>query len=317
MPLCKCNLGLLNTGLAACAPSQLPQVFKKLGLINLVANDGTVNRTQASNVNNLTWATALINNADVSKRLFVTPEFKNITTTKADAVFETFDDDSKFFVREGLREFKGGLPKCPPRYKTVLESARCNVMGTYFFDTVGNQVGLLKVDKFGVSDGYLYPIPFNTQSVYANVQFATDKTNTDLMVQFDFPTYIDDGLFGMITANDFPDFNWNTLQGMITAIMSQQAAHRSTTTFSVQINTLDGGIDSIIAVPGLVKANFTLYDITSAAAIVITSTTEDATTPGLYHFVIPVTTNTDILQLTPLLPGIDFSQAPTVAIALS
>ena len=67
--LCVCGDGMSNTGFPNCIKT--PQVIKKAIFVQLVANDGTLNKVDPATMSTLSAFTALINHADTSKRCLI------------------------------------------------------------------------------------------------------------------------------------------------------------------------------------------------------------------------------------------------------
>lgn len=285
--LCICNNGLSNTGLPLCVKVQ--KVIKKFVFVPLVADDGTLNYVNPASTLDSSWVQALINNTDKSKRWFPTPEIKNIDTPKENPVYESYNDASSNFIREGVRKFEGLIPLCPPMYKSKLESVRCNQgnVGIYLIDLEGNLVGLTNG-----SDSYLYPIPINDQSLVANVKFGNDTTTTGIMLTFEFPAYLNDGNIRMIASNSFSDFSMLTIKGLLD-VSYEQVGSSTSTTFTIDISLTDAAIiGDPIAVEGLVAADFAssvggatskIRNTTDGADVAVT-VAESATVPGRYTF---------------------------------
>lgn len=302
--ICICGNGLSNTGLSLCL--RLPKVIKKAIFVQLQSNAGVLTKVDPATVLNKAWMTALINNVDKSLRFFPTVEIKNVTTDKADAVFEKYDDDSSNFVRESVRTFKGLIPVCPPSYKAKLESVRCNNnTGVYFVDIDGNLIGLSNN-----VDGSLYPIPVNAQSIYAGVALGTDKSTTGIMLSFEFPASTDDASIWLISSAAFTDFNLNFISGLLDA--TGVASGITATGFTMKLSVRSSAADQPIPVQGLLLSNFVLKN--GGTTVTPTSVTETA--PGTYVFVMPSQTSASILSLTPTLAGFDFSTVALVPILI-
>jgi hypothetical protein len=281
--ICVCNNGIGNTALPNCGLT--PKVIKKVIFVPLASNAGVLNKIDPATTLNLSWVNALLNNADKSLRWFPTPEIKNIDTPKADPVFEKYEDGSSNFIREDVRKFAGLLPICPPMYKAKLESVRCNnATGVYLVDIEGNMIGL----KNG-TDGYLYPMPINAQSIVAKVVLGNDKSTTSIMLDFEFPASMQDADIYMISGAAFTDFSPLAIGGLLDVNIAYSAIGAGTVTAT--ITTPSPALNAPIAVQGLVSANFVssvtgvaskLRDTTSNADVAITTVTE--TTPGVYVF---------------------------------
>ena len=299
--LCKCGDSIANLGLPGCAP--IASALTKLIVVPLYSSTGVATSINPANVNNKAWITALVNNVDKSLRYQIMPSIKNITTDKSEATFEDFDDKSQSFVIEGVRTFKGILVNCPPKFKSKLESIRCQTgnAGVYEVDLNGSAMGL----NFG-TDNLLYPKPIDTGSLYAMVVNGDYKKAGQIMLSFNYPAFVNDASFAMISANDFPDFSFNSLPGILDADIAAVGVP-STSVIVVDVLTVYGALDQKAPISGLLIANFTdpvnvttshVYDATSAVSHAITSVTESATTPGRYTITLTVATTTlDNIQI--------------------
>jgi hypothetical protein len=307
MALCKCGDGLQNTGFPNCIKT--PKVIKKAIFVQLVANDGTLNKVDPATMTTLSAFTALVNHADKSKRWYPTPQLKNITTPKDDAVYEKYEDDSSNFIRESIRKFNALLPNAPAQFKDRFESIRCvNNTGVYLVDVEGNLVGLTNG-----SDDYLYPLPVNAQSAYGKYDLATDKTTSQLMLMFEFPSTMRDGLIRLVAATTFTDFTMISLSGLQDA--KGVVSGVSTTGFTLKLGVESAEVGKTVPVQGILIGGFVLKEVSpTPSTITITSVTETAA--GTYVFVMPAQTSADVLSVTPTLAGYDLSTVPAVTITV-
>ena len=282
-------------GLPGCAP--VAKAITKLIFVNLVDDTGVLTKIDPANNNNKAWFVALQNNADKSKRFQLTPTIRNIDTPKGEATFETFEDKSMNFIIEDVRKFKGVLPTTPGKYKGKLESVRCQTgnVGVYEIDLEGNVLGL----NFG-NDGYLYPKPIDAQSLVATYAAGNYKNTSGITLEFNYAVFIQDATFQMITANNFPDFSFNSIGGVVDVDLSI-ATPGTTTVLVLDLFTVYGALDAKAPVTGLATANFTspntgatgkVFDITSGVDHVITSAVESLTVPGRYTITLTVATTT-------------------------
>lgn len=309
--ICECNNGLGNTALPLCETIQ--KVIKKIIFVPLASNAGVLNKVDPAGTLNLAYANALLNNADKSLRWYPTPEIKNIDTPKSDPVFEKYEDDSSNFVREGVRKFTGLLPLCPPLYKAKLESIRCNnATGVFLVDIEGNLIGIKKG-----TDGYLYPMPINAQSVVGKVILGNDKATTSIMLEFEFPASMEDASIRMITGDSFTDWSPLNINGLLDANVAFSASGISSTVITATITTPSPALDAPIAVQGLVVANFVSSVTGTASKIRNTSDGADVTlasavesSAGVYvlTFTSTVTKN---MVLFASLAGYDFANLKT------
>ena len=97
----------MNTG-HRCSP--LFEVAAIIVAVPTFDSLGVKNSIPLASVLNQAFFDALINQVDESKRWRPFPLMKNIEDVRAEATFFEFDDNSKEFVHEGSREFKGLIP---------------------------------------------------------------------------------------------------------------------------------------------------------------------------------------------------------------
>lgn len=270
--ICVCNNGIGNTGLPLCV--QLQKVIKKVIFVQTVSNGGVITKIDPATTLNKLWVTALLNNSDKSIAWFPTPEIKNIDTPKSDPVFQKFEDDSSNFVREGVRQFAGLIPSCPPMYKAKLETVRCNAnTGVYLVDIEGNLIGM----KVG-TDGFLYPLPINAQSIVAKVVLGNDKNVTSVMLDFEFPAFMNDADIRMIAGSAFPDFSPLTIAGLLD--VNAKLVSVTDTVLTIDLSTPSPDLSAPITIQGWVTADFLssntstlgkIYDVTDTVDKTITA----------------------------------------------
>ena len=296
---CSCDVSLSNTGTPNCVP--IGSVIKKLVLVSLVADDGTPNFIDTTVPINQAYIDARINDADASKRWYITPDIKNVTSDKADSVFEEFDDASKIFIRQGLRSFTGLMPKQSPTLLGQLENWRCAEFGVFAIDKDGNLLGVQTIADT------LYPIQIDAPSWNPTLMFGTDSTVQKIQLTFDFSLNVEDSTLQMITAPEIAPVNLLTVEGLLDVNSTYNTI--STTGFKAVLTTKFGTAITKQAVKGLVSGDFALYNVTDLASVTIISATEFP--DGTYAFTFAAQTSSDVLRLTPTKNGFDF--APVVA----
>lgn len=275
--LCNCNVGLGNTGLPNCFP--IADVAKRLILVPLFAYDGTRNEYLATTTFNEAYFQARVNDTDVSKRWFPTPDVENIEDVRADAIIETFNSGKKVFIQQGDRNFKGVLPQGTPEYLDKLDDAGCVRFGILVIDKSGNLIG-----NGGSHAGYIRPIEVEKGTWYVRYVKAQDKETSKIQIDFQWAMIEDDANLRMLSAGSMNGYDIFDLQGLID-VYPQTPTGNTPTTFTIKMLTSFGDIADPEVVKGLVKADFSLYDNTGSASVTITSVTE--ATDGSYSFVIP------------------------------
>lgn len=296
MKACNCNASLNNTGLPTCQP--IINVIKRVILVPLFDNSGAANAVSLSATFNQAFFDALINQTDGSKRWYPLPEMKNVTSPKADTIYQTFDDGSKIFIREGIRSFTGIIPKQSTNYLDKLKSARCREFGVYLVDKDGNLIGTISADGT-----QLLPIQVDNASWNPIYGFGTDTTVSQVVVGFDFNIDMADEDLRMITAADITPVNLSLLRGLLDLHAVYSAI--STTGFTAKINTDFGSVLNPIVAKGLLTTNFTLQNLTTPAAVPILTFTDNQ--DGTYAFTYAAQASGDELELTGNKSGYDFS----------
>lgn len=294
---CKCAYSLNNTGVD-CLP--LMSQSEKLYIMPLFGVDGvTLNYIDVSTfplTSNL--FTTMVNEANAQDRLFPLPEHKNAKSERGESTYDSFDDDTKVFVKQGVRTNtiiiagKAATPKLAGK----LEALRCAEFGLYIGDSKRQLTG----SSHGET-GKLYPVKVDAQTWDVKYIFAESKTIARIEIKFDWAVDELDKDLITLTAEELPT-NILRLEGLkdITSVVSS----KSTTGFVLKLKTEFGDISDPILVKGLVKADFALYNVTDSAPVVITTADE---VNGVYTFIYPAQTTGDVLRLTPTKNGYDFS----------
>ena len=281
---CKCDLGLSNTGKPNCVTLQ--SVTSKLVLVPLKDSTGAKNYLDLATTINEATFTALINQADSSKRWFPLGLFENVEMAKADSTFEEAPSGRKVFIKQGKRSFAGELWNETPQLLGKIQDNRCVDFGVYVVDVNGNLIG----SKVGTK---LYPIPVDNESFEAKLMFATDSTAQKVMVAFDFYRLFDESSLWLVTSDE-ASLDFNNLEGLLDVNL---AIATISATGAVATLTLDYGTAlNAIKVKGLVVADLALFNVTDNASVTITSATEGA--DGVYTLVFPSQTSADVLKLS-------------------
>jgi hypothetical protein len=301
---CSCDVSLSNTGTPNCVP--IASVIKKLVLVSLVADDGTSNFIDTTDTLDEAYFLAKINHADPSKRWYVTPEIKNVTSEKADSVFEEFDDASKIFIRQGKRSFTGIMPKQTPTLLGQLENWRCAEFGVYAIDKDGNLIGVQSVADT------LYPITIDAPSWNPTLLFGTDSVVQKIQLTFDFSLNVNDSTLQMITASEVAPVNLISLEGLLDVNSTYSSI--STTSFKAALSILYGTAITKQPVKGLVAGDFALYNVDDAASVTILTAVESPS--GTYTFTYAAQGSGENLRLTPTKNGYDFSNVVASLISI-
>lgn len=308
MTLCKCNSTLGNTGRPGCEA-----LFKQAsGLIFTEYRDstGAINFIDLTTTLNSAYWSGKTNQVDYSKRFFPTQGIKNWEAPREEGVYETWDDGTKNFVRDGVRSANYISPKGTASFIKKFSNYRCKDIGVFVIDKVGNLRGSFQeADK-------LYPIRLSPETFTTVLDWANGSQNERIPFSFDFHPDEKDEYLYMIVANTLPSgVNLLTLEGL--KDVKVKISNITTTGFKAKFYIENGDLLDPFIVKGLVAGDFTLAEVTpTPGAIAITSVTDNTATTKDYTFVIPAQTSADVLKLTPSKTGFDFSEVIATAITI-
>jgi hypothetical protein len=266
-------------------------------LVPLIANDGTFNYIDPTATLNDAYFTALINEADDSKRWYPTGKLKNVTTDRADPILETFEDGSSVFIRDGIRNFTAMIIKGSFELAKQFNANRCSTFGIFIVDLDGNILGTTKTGS-----NYLYPIAVDAATFYAKPVFTTDTTIQKIMLMGQWDVLQKDDDLRMISASSISAANIVNLKGLINVYAT--IISTSTTTMVVDLYAKVGDMANNYRIEGLVTADFVssdtgstskMYNITDASDVTVTAA-ESTTIDGRYTLTYTAQTVADVLQ---------------------
>ena len=295
MSLCSCDVSLQNTGSPSCAP--IMGVAANFILVPLIANDGTFNYIDPTATLNDAYFTALINEADDSKRWYPTGKLKNVTTDRADPILETFEDGSSVFIRDGIRDFTAMIIKGSFELAKQFNANRCSTFGIFIVDLDGNILGTTKSGS-----DYLYPIACDAATFYAKPVFTTDTTIQKIMLMGQWDVLQKDDDLRMISASSIPAANIVNLKGLMNVYAT--IVSTSTTTMVLDLYAKVGNMVTNYKIEGLVTADFVssdtaatskMYNITDNSDVSVTAT-ESTTIDGRYTLTYSGPAVSDVLQ---------------------
>lgn len=301
---CDCNGGMSNTGVGCSA------VFRDtngLILMPMYDNDGNQNGipVDGSITLNKTYFDGLVNESDVSKRMFPVPNdggIKDVEQMRAAMVTRTFSDGADEFIRDGIKPFKGWLTgrTAQPFLAGKLNSARCNFMGVYKIDRGGNLIGSISADGT-----LLCPIAIDSGSFNAVfVEATADKNNAYIEIVFNFSQTEVDQTLKMIACSSFVNYRISAIRGLLDVCV--EASNITDTGFDFILGIDGNDVLNPTLVQGLVNSNFTIKNVTDNTTLTAT-VTEDSTDKGHYSATFASQTTGDEYQLIPAKDGYDFS----------
>ena len=266
---------------------------------------------------NSAYFSALVNNTDATERWFVLPQMKNVQNVRAESLMESFEDGSKVFLNQGIRNVMGLIvgSDSSPQLKGKIVSHRGNAISIYGIDKAGNLVG-----KVGSTADMLAPIELEADTIDAIFQMTTDTAIQKIALSFDINITEDDSELRLLTASEMA-VSIKNLRGLydVTSVNSGI----STTGLTVSLFTQGGTLLNPVMVEGLLITDFVssvggatsrLYNETDLANVTIATFAESA--PGVYDLTFVGQTVSDVIVIKPLKDGFDFTavQANTATI---
>lgn len=265
MAACSCTEAYGNTGRA----------YDCKAVFGIARNVWLVPKFDSSSVQNHILNSATLNqayfigkfNADNRlDRIYPINDVKEFDSTKADSKVFEHSDGTKQFLAEGVRSFAYTISDVEYKYIAKLRKSGCNQFGVYLQDADGNIIGN------GRQSDRLLPLMVEIGSLDVKAMWATDAPQTSgVTVTFDLArTELDQDL-AVITADQFAsdvDFEAFGLQGVLD--LEATFSNISTTSADANITLNYGSHNSKVLFTSGVQVDFTLYNVTDAAAVTIT-----------------------------------------------
>jgi hypothetical protein len=301
MEACDCNASLANTGVD-CTP--ILEIADKLIAVPLKDSTGARNSIDLTQTLNAAFWTGKVNDTDPTQRWYPLPSMKNANDERAESIKETFEDNSTAFIQQGVRAFSAVVVDDGTQIlQGKLETFRCQDFGFYVVDINGNLIGSLGNGQDGCEPSYLYPIAVDRGSFDPRFMKKTNNSAQKVMLSFNWKMTEQDKNLRMITATE-AGYDLSSLTGLrdVCAVISDI----DNTEFTVDLRVTGfGTLLNPVRVEGLVAGDFTLYNVTDAASVSVSTATE--TSDGIYTITFASQTNGDVLRLTPTLSGYDFT----------
>ena len=313
MALCRCNVGLSNTGYLNCDP--VSDVAKKLILVQYYKSDGTINEINVGSTTfNAAFFSGKINNTDTYQRWYPLPLMKNVEDVRSESRFQDFTDGSRLKVGDGQRTFTAIIPKRSSTYFGQLSSVACVEIGAYVIDKSGNLIG-----NGGSNAGYLRPIKIDQNTWDAIYQKATDTSISQIQLNFQWDESESDSNLRMVAASDIST-DALTLKGLVDIYGTVVSV--STTVTVIDLYSIFGTMLDIVPIEGLVTADFgasgntsKIYNETDSAWVTITAA-ESTTVPGRYTLTYTAQSNADTLMCAVYKTGFDDTEVREVTITI-
>lgn len=289
---CLCGEIVGNLGKPHCTP-KIGKILRPV-FQSRYQDDGTENYLDTTVALNAAYWNAKQYHADTKQRIYPLPiDMEDVESPKEDTVYKVYGSGKKVKIRQGFRNITGTLPVAAAAMVGKINARGCNEDAAYYLTTLG----ILGIRK---EAGKVHPIPQSMDALDGKFDFQneTDPQRITLMMQW--IQSVNDAQLVIIKYSDIVGIDLLAqLTGMLDANITQVAAARSTTTFSLDIALDYGDGVEMIPVEGLVTADFAVHNVTDNLAAALTSVTEDPNVPGRYAFVLAAAqTATDILRVS-------------------
>jgi hypothetical protein len=140
----------------------------------------------------------------------------------------------------------------------------------------------------------LYPIMVDKDTFQPTLIKATDTTVAKVQVSFEFSRIEKDENLKMINSQNIVGVDMLSVNGLLDGYVA--ITNDTVTSVTATISTSYGSFGSPIKIEGLQLADFTLFNVTDNASVVISSLTE--TSAGVYVLDFAAQTAADSMRLT-------------------
>ena len=288
--VCSCDSGIPNTGQPGCIDGFSRDA--RFIIVPYKDNAGNINSIKLADfvagVLPLAFITAKINEADKSKRWFITEEFRLPTPERAEPVTEDIDGVGTV-VRQGNKTYSVAFigKKGNPQYAGRL-NAICQDFGVFSIDVDGRIKGMFVNSE-------LRPTRVENGTVNAIYMEPTADTQQKVMLGFTVNLTENDGNLSFIEKSHL-GADMLDVKGLID-VSAGDATGITTTMFTSKLTFCYGEAFNNMKFKGAVLADFVLAQISpTPAAVTILTVTESP--DGTYKFTFAAETTGDVLKLT-------------------
>lgn len=292
--VCDCNVSLGNSGTPSC--ELIAGVTRNLILVPTFDDAGARNCIDTTATLDSAFFTALINQADASKRYFPFPSMENIEDVRADDITESFNSGNTAFIQNGVRTFTGLMIKKSTTFLGKIENYRCTDISAFIITKDGAIVGN------GAEADKLYPIKLDKETWSAMLIKTIDTAVQRIQLNFAFDQDENDSDLRMITDSE-TSIDVRTLSGLLD--VNIDVTLPVATGFTATLTMDYGSQVTKKPVKGLLLADFDLNEISPAPGpVTITSVTESA--DGVYDFLATMT-SADVVELDLIKDGFEMT----------
>lgn len=288
-----CTQSIMNTGEGDCRV--LIAKAKAVMLVPMVDSTGaTPSLDPSTDILNDAFVVAKINEANPVDRWYPVNNIRVATDERGDDEYFTYPDGTREFLRKGARTVTLTRGSGTPQMVKKLNSWASYDGGFYIVDENGQLRGLIN------PTGMLEPFPFEDNTFNAKLVVGNDTQKfSTIMLTFDYSNLVDDGDFGVFQTDS--DVNLLRKEGLYDLNVTKGAS--TTTTLALTIDNGAGYVNNRVPQEGLLLADFTAYNVTTAASVTITGVTE--ATAGNYVLTFAAQTLADVMRITIAKTGIE------------
>lgn len=306
---CSCDIVLGNTGLSKC-PS-IPDVTKKIILVPYFDASGNINTLDLTDPNaptyggvtgtglNQAFFSDIVNATEKQERFYPLPNVKNVSDVRDTPTFESFDDGSQEFIKEGVGTFTAVITNRSPKFLGQLQAARCTPLGAYLVDKCNNIIG------YGSEKDKLQPIKIDEATWAPQYVKALDTAVAKISLSFQWAEEVNDAKLCMVDASDI-SASLLSLTGLLDVNVCELVANTATE-LKVDLQTVFGN-----PVEGLTVTELTVFNQTTGLAVVPTAVAEAPA--GCYTITIPAQTAGDLLNVVVSKTGLDGSVSESITV---
>lgn len=230
----------------------------------------------------------LIEKTNHLDQLYVLPRMDNVSDERGDVEYYEWESGKKTEIRDGIRAFVGAIEGNDTDMLGRLKSFKNMNFGFFEWDKDANFVYNLGSDLIKVE-----PIMVNGTSFSVKLVRATYSDAPMIMVQFDVRDDMKDENIRWIKKSAL-DFNGLTddIYGLDPSRMTEVSIP------IVTASTVNLYTSYDVPIEGAIAASFTMYNNTTAAAVVVTGIVESVSIPGQYVLSYASQSSSDILVVT-------------------
>ncbi len=298
----------LNTGQPNCVPNF--KVDTGIILLPYLADDGTVNSIKTTDTFDTSYVTARLNAGIVgtsgaalsrSQRWYPLMGLKAVIGERAENTTQDIEGVA-YNVKAGVRNYDGTIygNAGSPKLLKALESRNATKDSYFKVDINGNLVGI--VDE---TTGDMNPIRIEQSTFSPRLMDAKDAEVQALNLKFTVDTREKDSDLGILTSATI-SADLLEIQGLVDVVGA--ATVPTTTTVTLTANFIYGDAFVPKKFTGAVLADFPVYNVTTALAVVPASVIETPVDSGIYLFTYAAQTASDVMTINLAKDGFEMSE---------